>query len=550
MKLTKIVCILALSVILTLLIPLFPTTAHAAAALYVEPYEGRVGTWVEINGFFFEENENVFIYFSSQKVSLGDEITEDVTAYEHLVTANTTDAGHFDRSYGLFLPDAITDGTEVEDVHSGQYYFYATYYRSHEIVAYCDFMVLGGEISLDIEEGVVGTEVEISGEGLRPDQAITIEYDGNLTNISGGDERSDHRGDFTCKIIIPESAAGSHVITAIDESGDTPEAEFTVTPMITANPTAQVTGGEVTVNGLGFAKRETIAITLDGEELIITPLLPQTDHAGSFEASFIVPTSGGFGTRTVEVSDESNNEAETPMDILGGIMVSPATSESSPGHVGMELVISGAGFSAGTEVTITYSNNGEELPVATVTAEEGTFQVKFTVPPGAIGSHNITASGAASTATATFIMEAQSPPIPIPLTPAIAGTTEERAYFDWSEVSDDSGVSYSLQVALDSDFNALLLYKMGLEASEYTLVEGEELATTEQETPYYWRVKAVDNARNESDWTYPRLFYVGFSLSAMPVWAFYVIGVVVAAGLAMVGYWVWKNRTRGKGRTV
>jgi hypothetical protein len=550
MKLTKIACILALSVFLTLLIPLFPTTARAAAALYVEPYEGGIDTWIEISGFFFEENENVFIYFSSQKVSLGDEINEDVTAYEHLVTVNTTDEGHFDTSYGLFLPGALTDGTKVEDVHSGQYYFYAVYHRSQEIVAYCDFMVLGGEIILDIEEGVVGTEVEISGEGLRPDQAITIEYDGNLTSIASGDERSDHRGDFTCTIIIPEGAAGSHVITAIDESGNTPEAEFTVTPLITINPIDQVTGGEVTVNGLGFAKRETITMTLDGEELVITPPTPETDHSGSFEASFLVPTSGGFGTRTVEVSDQSDNEAETPMDILGGIMVSPATSESSPGHVGMELVISGAGFSTGAEVTITYSNNGEELPVATVTAEEGTFQVKFTVPPGAIGGHDITASGAASTATATFIMEAQAPPTPTPLTPAIAGTTEERAYFDWSEVSDDSGVSYSLQVALDSDFNALLLYKTGLEASEYTLAEGEELTATEQETPYYWRVKAVDSALNESDWTYPHLFYVGFSLSAMPAWAFYVIGVVIVAALAMVGYWVWKNRTRGKGRTV
>ncbi len=550
MKLTKIVCILALSVILTLLIPLFPTPARAAEYLYVVPYEGEIGTWIEISGSFFEENDSVFIYFSSQKASLGDLIIEDVTAYEHLVIATTNDAGKFERTYGFFVPGALTDGTNIEDVHSGEYYFYAVYHRSHEIVAYFDFMVLGGEISLDIEEGIVGTEVEISGDGLRPDQAITIEYGGNTTAISGGDSQSDNRGDFTCTIIIPESSAGSHVITAVDESGNTPATEFTVTPVITINPTEQRTGGEVQVSGMGFAKRGDITITLDGEEVIITPLLPETDHSGSFEASFLVPASGGFGTRTVEVSDDSANEAEAQMDIGGGIMISPPTSPSSPGHVGMELVIRGAGFSTGAEVTITYSDNGEELPVATVTAEDGAFRVEFTVPPGTAGSHNITAGDATSTTTAIFTMEAQAPSTPTPLKPNIAGTTEARAYFDWSDVTDDSGITYTLQVAVDSDFNAILFNKEGLEASEYTLTEGEELASIQQDTPYYWRVKAVDSALNESGWSHPRLFYVGFSLSAMPVWAFYIIGIIAAAVLFMVGYWLWKQKTRGKSRTV
>jgi hypothetical protein len=549
MKLTKIVCILALSVILALFIPLLPTPAHAAEYLYATPYEGTIGSWVEISGFFFEANERVFIYFSSQQASIGDEITEDVTAYEHLVVANTDDEGKFERTYGFFLPDALTDGTDVEDVHSGQYYFYAVYQRNHEIAAYVDFLVIGGEISLDVEEGVVGTEVEISGIGLRPEQDIYIEYDGYITPISGGDSQSDDRGNFTCRIIIPESSVGSHVITAVDESGDTPQTEFTLIPLITINPTEQVTGGEVALSGLGFEKRADITITLDGEELVITPPVPVTDHNGSFGASFLVPTSGGFGTRTVEASDDSLNEAEAKLDIRGGIMVTPATSATSPGHVGMELTINGAGFSIGSEVTITYSNNGQELPVATVTAEDGDFQVKFTVPPGAAGSHDITASEAASTATAVFIMEAQAPSTPVPLKPDIAGTTESRAYFDWSDISDESGISYTLQVAVDADFNDILLDKEGITTSEYTLSPEEELASTQQDTPYYWRVKAVDSALNESGWTYPRLFYVGFSLSAMPVWAFYIIGTIVVALLAILGYWMWKGKTRGKSRT-
>jgi hypothetical protein len=546
MKLRKIGCILALSVILSLLIPLFPTPAHAAEYLFVLPFEGEVGTWLELDGANFRENDVVFIYLSSQYAQIGDSIDTEVTAYEHLFTAHTDSDGLFGHTYGFFLPDALNDGEDIEDVHSGVYYFYAVYQRSYQIVAYVDFLVLDGEINLTIEEGVVGTEVEISGQGLRSDQQITIKYDGNAIDISGGDSQSDINGDFTCTFIIPESSAGSHTITAVDESGNTPEAEFTVTPMITINPTEQVTGREVQVSGTGFGRRVTLTITLDGKAVVTTPLILSTDHDGSFEGSFIVPTSGSHGTRMVEAIDENRNEAEAPLDIRGGITVSPATSLTSPGYAGMELIISGAGFSPGATVTITYSNNGDELPIATVIAENGDFQVEYTVPSSAAGSHNITASGSTSTATVAFIMESEAPPTPTPLTPAIAGTTGTRAYFDWTDVSDDSGVSYTLQIALDSDFNLLLLTEKGLETSEYTLTEEEKLESAQKDTPHYWRVKAVDGALNESGWTYPRLFYVGFFLSAMPIWTLYLIGIVATALISILIYWLWKRRARGK----
>lgn len=546
MKLRKIGCILAASVILSLLIPLFPTPVHAAEYLFVLPFEGEIGDWLELDGTNFRENDIVYIYISSQEAELGDSIDTEVTAYEHLFTAKIDDYGDFGHTYGFFLPDALADGIDIEDVHSGIYYIYAIYHRSYQIVAYVDFLVLDGEISLNIEEGAVGTEVEIIGQGLRPEQAITIKYDDNVTDISGGDSQSDDNGDFTCTFIIPESSVGSHIITAVDESGNTPEAEFTVIPMITISPNEQVTGREVEVSGTGFAIREKVTITLDDEEVVTTPTTLSTDHDGSFEGSFIVPTSGSHGTRIVAAVDGKLNEAEEPLAVQGGITVSPTTSSASPGYAGMELSIKGAGFSIGDEVTITYHDDGEDILIATVTADEGDFQVEFIVPPSAAGSHDITASGSTNTATVTFIMESKLPSTPTPLIPSIADTTGARAYFDWSDVSDDSGITYTLQIALDSDFNAILLNKTGLETSEYTLTEEEKLESDQTDTPHYWRVKAVDGAQNESGWTYPRLFYVGFSLSAFPVWALYLLGVVVVALLSILGYWLWNRRAKGK----
>jgi hypothetical protein len=60
----------------------------------------------------------------------------------------------------------------------------------------------------------------------------------------------------------------------------------------------------------------------------------------------------------------------------------------------------------------------------------------------------------------------------------------------------------------------------------------------------------VDGALNESGWTYPRLFYLGSSLTALPAWTLYFLGVVGAALLGILGYWLRRRRFRSKDRTM
>ncbi len=551
MKVSKIARILALSVLLALFIPLLPTPVHASVeTIFVVPYEIGIGEYFEIDGTSFRDNDIVFIYLSSQEAAIGDKIDEDVTAYEQMFVVPIDSNSSFQRTYISIIPDALTDGAVVEDVHDGLYYFYAVYAREYEIVAIDTISIVNGEISLDIEEATVGTEVEISGLGLRPNQTITIQYDEYFTEIVSGDTQSNEDGDFSCTIIIPESTAGSHIITAIDESGDTPETSLKVLPMITRNPAEQFTGGEVQVSGTGFAARGNITITLGGNKVTTTPSPLVADHFGSFEGSFIVPASGSYGDIMLEVKDNSGNEAETQLAIRGGIMLIPTTSPLLPGHAGMELVVLGTGFSSGATATITYSDDGQYIPVATAEVKEGAFRAEFIVPESMAGSHDVTADDGTSTATATFIMEAQAPPTPTLLSPEVAGNTGARAHFDWLEVSDDSGISYTLQVGVDSDFNVVLLNKTGLEDSEYTLSQEERLEPVQEDTPFYWRVKAVDGALNESGWANPRLFYIGFSWSSLPTWAWYSLGIVAVTVLAIVGYWLWKKVTKGKARTI
>jgi len=133
--------------------------------------------------------------------------------------------------------------------------------------------------------------------------------------------------------------------------------------------------------------------------------------------------------------------------------------------------------------------------------------------------------------------------MPVLLLPEVASTVAAEAYFDWEEVTDPSGVSYTLQVASDADFTAIVLEKESLPHSEYTLTEEEKLESTGKKA-YYWRVKAVDGAFNEGGWSSPGLFYVGSSWTSVAGWVWYIFYGLGALLLVILGFWLRKRFTR------
>jgi hypothetical protein len=64
-------------------------------------------------------------------------------------------------------------------------------------------------------------------------------------------------------------------------------------------------------------------------------------------------------------------------------------------------------------------------------------------------------------------------------------------------------------------------------ASAMKKAELEELKLVASEKPYFWRIKAVDGASNESDWTGASMFYAPTPFK-LPSWGIYV-GAVVGA---------------------
>jgi len=194
---------------------------------------------------------------------------------------------------------------------------------------------------------------------------------------------------------------------------------------------------------------------------------------------------------------------------------------------------------SGKLVTVTY--DGNQVATATVNTD-GTFSATFSAPASTSGEHSVIATGLTSLISFTFVMESTPPSIPQPLKPEMDVKVEAEAYFDWEDVTDPSGVTYTLQVATSEGFSAdsIVLEKTGLTQSEYTVTQEEKLRSVSKETPYYWRVKAVDLASNEGRWSGKGSFYVGFTL-ALPRAVVYTLFGVGALLLGVFGFWLGRK---------
>ncbi|MDD5509362.1 MAG: hypothetical protein PHI12_00880 [Dehalococcoidales bacterium] len=521
-----------------LMTALFVTPSYAAdkGTLTLEVDQGEIGDIVEIDGYDFDADTRLNIYFSRDKASVDDRLSSEITSYEITGLVSVDERGDFISPHSFKIPEELNDGRDSAEVWSGTYYFYATYRDDKYIVASVKFTVASGEIELTPEEGAVGSEVSISGKDMRPAEKITIDYDNSKVDIISGDAITDSNGEFLCTIIIPESIAGCHTITAADESGNKPGADFTVKPEITLDKSEQTIDGPVNISGSGFAYRSDITVTIDTDRIATTPASLHTNHYGSFTGSITIPYYSiyvGGKPSKVTAHDTSANSASADLTVLSlpaGITLEPATSLASPGYVGMELTVTGTHFTPGSSVTIAYNGSTSTHTTTVYTDSLGDFSATFVVPASAAGIHQVTAAGSDGSISSLFTMESKPPPIPVTLIPQVTTAAPVKTRFDWQDVTDPSGVTYLLQIGADSSFSNILLEKEGLTGSEYTLAEKEELEPRGQDMPYYWRVKAIDGAFNESGWTAPGSFYVVSPATSASAWTKYLwiaIGVLV-----------------------
>ncbi len=515
------VCLIAIA------LPAAPAQANGTY-ITLSPTWGVPGEEVTVRGYNFTADEWVDIYYYPNGTG---EWIEDV---------ETDEDGYFKVTFEV--PESCSGDHEVRarDVH----YITASAY----------FTVKPGLI-VDPEEGPVGTTVTVEGRGFAEDEEdIELRY-----YLNGDDEtvaeniEADEDGSWEVSFQIPPSTKGNHKIDAQGDDSSfakVEDATFEVTPGINIldGPSGSVVdeplgspGESITMTGSGFAANERdITILFAGEAVETDTEIIRADDTGYWEENFEVPEmpKGEYSVTAEGERTDKEDINELSFEIEPGIVLSP-----DEGHVGMNLTVTGGGFPTNKDVDIMY--DGSQVATAR-TNDKGSFEVSFLVPESQHGAPQVTAEDAAENeAIAIFTMESDPPGTPELISPPdgdrMGFTGKVRPTFEWTAVSDDSGVRYSLQIAASANVTATgefadpIVSIPNIVGTNYTLEKAEALPYG----TYYWIVQAVDGAENESDWSAVYSFRAG----RLPLWAFIVIIVAIAAGIgAAVYFFVIRRR--------
>jgi len=333
------------------------------------------------------------------------------------------------------------------------------------------------------------------------------------------------KGSWETSFQVPASTRGEHKLDAqgtISHLYDVEGATFQVTAGISLDKSAGFVGDTITMAGSRFSSSERgIQVLFDGQA-VVTDI--RANLEGEWEASFQVPEMP-TGEYTVTAEGDQTRKEDVGglgFEIEPGIVLSP-----TEGYVGTNLMVTGYGFVADETVDIMY--DGSVISTAE-TDNEGSFEASFPTPESQYGEHQVAAGyDGENHANALFSMESVPPSRPTLTSPSDGtrvGLIGRRVTptFEWSAVSDDSGVYYSLRLATSDDFDesSMIASVAGLIETSYTLDRALPYGT------YYWTVQAVDGADNESGWATAGSLRIGL----LPLWAFVVIIVAVVVLLA------------------
>jgi len=530
MKHYKVFSVLTIFLSLVLLIMTLPAPiALSKETLDLSRSKGAIGDKVTVNGSGFSSGDKVYIYFSSEKADVDDDDIDDLNVWEEVRTTYTTRSleNGGDLTTSFLIPDELTDGDEIEEVRPGDYFIYATEREEGRILAKEEFIVIG-ITEIEPAKGPVGTEVDLEGVGFTKKEDIEVFFGIDKIDIASGDDETDNDGEFKLTIIVPKSAAGAHVIT-IEIDKVEAKTEFTVEPVSTISATSGRIGDRVVITGTGFAASTDVTVTFGGSEVVTS----ETDTHGNLSIPFVVPDVGA-GTYIIEVKDAADNSGKFEFTLGTDISISPITSQASPGHVGMDVTIYGTDFKPNSAITITQTSTSTIF--STTSENDGSFSYTFKISGSKPGENIITVTDGVNHLQFSFFMESIAPATPELLLPAMNTESERPVTFEWKDITDPSGVTYALQVARDKSFDDMVIQKQELADTQYTMsqVEDEMLESPKKAANYWWRVKAVDGAGNESRWSNIRSFNIG-SVSVTGDWLKYLlIGLGVLVLLVIV----------------
>ena len=478
----------------------FTVEASFNPEIALDEDSGNVGDTITVTGTDFTPDDEVTVYFDGSEVA----------------TADTDEDGNFTATFGI--PASPTGEYDIEVVDGDEFSATKTF-------------AVEPEMTVTPLTGPMGDSIAVSGTGFGAGEDITILY-GAAVITPAAPITTGSNGTFSGSYLVPAIAAGSYTVNVTDGTSSL-TTSFVVKAGITVSPTSGKVGSGVGVAGYGFGASKTISIFFNNK--LVTPTAPITSGTdGSFSGgAFNVPVSPA-GIATLIISDGTSS-VTTGFVVLADTTISPVTSATSPGYVGMQLTISGNGHEANADIDIEVTYAGELVLLASTTANSsGHFSIAVTIPESAGGEHTITVSSNGVTAEQfTFIMESTPPAAPMLMYYFSGNRAEAPISFDWNEVSDVSlPVTYDLVIyTVTGTVETKVLELTGLEDTDYTLTEAEvlKLVPLEKNEYYYWHVQAVDSAGNVSSWSDADTFTIAGG-GGWPGWLTYLLiglGVVV-----------------------
>jgi hypothetical protein len=391
-------------------------------------------------------------------------------------------------------------------------------------IADVTFTVTAG-IALNKTSATPGSSITVTGTGFGAGESgITISYDGNATP-SG--IKADASGTWKSTFVVPNSPSGSHEIGA---SGPTTPATsisavaFNVIAGISINPPSAAPGTSVTMTGVGFGASETgITITYDDKQ-VATGIT--ANPQGGWTRNFVIPpsSSGAHSVSAAGSVTPATSLSSSGFAIGAGIILNPSTS-----NVGGSVVITGSGFSSNTQVKLTYDDT--DIAGSVTTDSSGSFSKSITIPKSLAGSHTIKATdGQSNQATTVFSIESTPPPTPSLQSPGDGARVglfgDATPTLKWSGVTDPSGVVYEVEVDTETDFTHPVIDKTDV-SSRYVITSSDKLPRG----TYYWRVRAIDGASNQGEWS--QTFELTSGVISPALFVFLIILVLALAGGAV-----------------
>ncbi|HEY98410.1 MAG TPA: hypothetical protein G4O16_09560 [Dehalococcoidia bacterium] len=464
---TRVIVLLLLVIVPLLSIFTFTSPVLAAPVVLINPGSGATGTTVTIQGNNFDSyiGDYVTITFDTMQIPTSPlQIPATGSFATEFTVPETASVGRH------WITVFSTGGTVT-------------------MLARNFFIVDETLITLDVSEGPVGSEVNVSGQGFYSNRIVSLYYYHGINSVKIGDIVASSTGHFSYDFNVPNSNGGSHKIAVLNDKGNQAEAYFQVIPVILINLSAAGSGQLLAMTGTGFGYRGLVDISI-GNHPITTV---RTNEFGDFEVVFTIPSIHP-GIYEIKAIDEYSFQAKVNFTVTATVGISHTS-----GPIGLTVTLTGSGFTPKTPVNIDYDG----IFIAEVTTDNfGGFITSFNIPVSTGGNHQITVSDGTFTEQYTFTVESDPPTLPRLTIPVKDSATKAMAYLDWQDADDPSQpVVYQLQIASDQNFSTVVIDKPGLANSEYSLNFDEALPASGTGTTYYWRVRATDVAGNESEWS-------------------------------------------------